>query len=170
MTWVFSATSPVAAALVLAAPALPAQTPATTSEPPAVVVGARVRLWERAAAGLAIPIVGDLTRVTPDTVALRPDGLQSTVGVERPHVVRIELSGGPGTASRSASAWKGAAIGGLGGAILGIIAGDISRHNAARFGAYGAVGGALIGAGAGAARPGEVWHPAVLAPAVPAGK
>lgn len=59
----------------------------------------------------------------------------------------------------------GGAIGALGGGILGIIAGNLSRSNAARLGIYSAIGGAGVGAVAGAAMPGEAWRRA----AVPAG-
>jgi hypothetical protein len=133
-----------------------------TAHVPTVRVGTRVRVWERAARDLSIPLTGSLTRITADTIAIRPDGLATPVAVARPAVTHLELSTGPHSGSRSSAAGVGAAIGGLGGGILGIIIGNLSRNNAARLGIYGAIAGAGAGAGIGASLPGEGWRPAVL--------
>jgi len=154
------------AALALAGicSALDAQAP-DTAQPPVAVAGMRVRLWEQAARDLSMPVVGNLASIRPDSVDIRPDGSETAIAVPRAAVTRVETSLGPHSASRSSAAWMGAAVGGLGGAILGVIAGNISRHNAAKLG----IGGALVGAGGGAAIganwPGEAWRRATLPPA-----
>ena len=134
-----------------------------------MAVGTRVRLWEQAARDLSLPVVGTLSRITSDTIDIRANGSDSPRGVPRQLVTRVEISLGPHSGSRSASAWMGAAIGGLGAGILGIIAGNLSRSNAARLGLVGAIGGAGVGAAIGASQPGESWRRAVLPPASPAG-
>ena len=125
-------------------------------------MGAHVRLWELAARDLSIPVVGRLTRLTPDSVDIQPDGNDATIGVARPAVTRIETSEGPHTKSRTTAAVMGAVIGALGGGVLGVIAGNMNRSNAARLGIYAGVAGAGIGAVVGASAPGEAWHRATL--------
>jgi len=141
--------------------ALGAQAP-DTAQPPVVLVGTRVRLWEQAARDLSIPVVGSLARITSDSIDIRPDGSGVPLAVPRPAVTRVESSLGPHSASRTSGAWMGAAIGGLGGGILGIIAGNITRRNAAAFGIFAGIGGAGAGAAAGASWPGEAWRRATL--------
>jgi hypothetical protein len=162
-------------ATVGAAPALPAAWPLPTStdarssvraadstREPFVAIGTRIRVWELAAHDLSIPVVGRLARVTSDSVDIRPDGDESPLAVPRPRITRVESSLGPHSGSRSTTALTGAAIGALGGGILGIIAGNLSRSNAARLGIYSGIGGAGAGAVAGAAMPGEAWRGATL--------
>jgi hypothetical protein len=122
----------------------------------------RIRLWELAAHDLSVPVVGRLARVTSDSIDIRPDGEQSPLAVPRPAITRVESSLGRHSASRSTTALMGAAIGALGAGIVGIIAGNLSRSNAARLGIYSAIGGAGVGAAAGAALPGEAWKRATL--------
>jgi hypothetical protein len=129
---------------------------------PPVAVGTRIRLWELAAHDLSIPVVGRLARVTTDSIDIRPDGDPSPVAVPRPLITRVESSAGPHAGSRSTTALMGAAIGALGGGILGIIAGNLSRSNAARLGIYSGLAGAGVGAAAGAAVPGDAWKRATL--------
>ncbi len=127
-----------------------------------VLVGARVRLWELAARDLSIPVVGRLTRLTADSVDILPDGNDATIGVARPAVTRIETSDGPHTKPRGTAAVMGAVIGALGGGVVGVIAGNMNRSNAARLGIYAGLAGAGIGAVVGASAPGEAWHRATL--------
>lgn len=141
--------------------ALEAQAPDTT-QPPIVLVGTRVRLWERAARDLSLPVVGSLARVTPDSIDIRPDGSGAPVALPRPAVTRVESSLGPHSGSRSTGAWMGAVIGGLGGGILGIIAGNLTRRNAAKLGIFAGIGGAGVGAAIGASWPSEAWRRATL--------
>ncbi len=129
---------------------------------PPVAVGTRIRLWELAAHDLSIPVVGRLARVTTDSVDIRPDGDPSPLAISRPLITRVESSTGPHARSRSTTALMGAAIGALGGGILGIIAGNLSRSNAARLGIYSGLAGAGVGAAAGAALPGDAWKRATL--------
>jgi hypothetical protein len=127
-----------------------------------VLVGARVRLWELAARDLSVPVVGRLTRLTADSIDIQPDGNDATIVVARPAVTRVETSEGPHTRSRTTAAVMGAVIGALGGGVLGVIAGNMNRSNAARLGIYAGVAGAGIGAVVGASAPGEAWHRATL--------
>ena len=136
--------------------------PAPSEGSGVVLVGARVRLWQLAARDLSIPIVGHLTRITPDSVDIRPDGNDLAVGVARPAVTRIETSVGPQSRSRTTGAVLGAVIGAIGGGVIGVIAGTMSRSNAARLGIYTGAAGAGIGAVAGALTPGEAWRRATL--------
>ena len=155
-------------ACLLSAGAVAAQSPGLAPAQSVVLMGTRVRLWERAAASFSIPVVGTLAGLTADTVSVRPDGRTAIIGIARPLVTHVESSAGPGTGVRTTAAWHGAIMGGLAGAILGIVVGDMSRHNAAKLGLYGAVGGALGGAVIGATRPGDAWHDAALPPPRPA--
>lgn len=141
--------------------ALGAQAPDST-QGPLVAVGTRLRVWQLAAHDLSIPVVGRLARVTADSVDIRPDGDHLALAVSRPLITRVESSVGPHSGSRSRTALMGAAIGALGGGILGIIAGNLSRSNAARLGIYSGLAGAGIGAAAGAAAPGDTWQRATL--------
>jgi hypothetical protein len=159
-----------AIAVALALWALPhaagAQSPAAapdTAGPP-IAVGTRVRLWEHVAPDLSVPVSGTLVRLTPDTVAVRPDGLATPVAVPRPIIARVERSGGPGTGSVATAAAKGAIVGAIGGAVLGAILGDLTKRNAAKIAIVGFGVGGGIGAGLGAARPGEAWQRAALPP------
>ena len=145
-----------------------AQTP-DTSHVTVVALGARVRLWERAATDLDFPVVGSVTRITGDSVGIQPDGGMSPSAISRLAVTHIESSAGPRTASRGSAAWKAAIIGGLGGGVLGVIVGNLTRRNAARYGLYAAGVGAAAGAGVGANWPGEAWQTARL-PAADGGR
>jgi hypothetical protein len=109
-----------------------------------------------------MPVVGTLTRLTADTVSIRPDRRAAPIAVARPLVVHVESSEGMGTGRRGPAAWRGAAIAGLAGGLLGIIVGDMSKRNAPKLGFYGAIGGGLGGAVVGASLPGEAWHDATL--------
>jgi hypothetical protein len=133
-----------------------------TSRVLVVALGARVRLWERAAADLSLPVVGSVTRITKDSVGIEPDGGASAAAFSRLAVTHIEFSAGPRTGSRGSAAWKAAIIGGLGGGVLGVIVGNLTRRNAARYGLYAAGVGAAGGAAVGASWPGEAWTPAQL--------
>jgi hypothetical protein len=157
----------VALALADAAAAQSLVRPDTTALP--VAVGARVRLWDRVASDLSVPVTGTLARLTPDTVAVRPDGLAAPVAFPRPAITRVERSGGAGTGPAAAAAWKGAIAGAIGGAVLGVIFGDLTKRNAAKIAVAGFVVGGGLGAGFGAARPGEAWQRATLPSADAAG-
>jgi hypothetical protein len=158
----------VGMACLLSAGGVAAQSPGPAPAQSAVLMGTRVRVWERAAASFSIPVVGTLAGLTADTVSIRPDGGAAIVGIARPLVTHVESSAGPGTGGRTTGAWHGAIMGGLAGAILGIVVGDMSRHNAVKLGSYGAIGGALGGAAIGATRPGDAWQDAALPPPRPA--
>jgi hypothetical protein len=136
--------------------------PAASDSSGVVVVGSRVRVWELAARDLSVPVVGRLARITADSVDIRPEGNDLAVGIARPAVTRVETSQGPHTRPRTTSALMGAVIGALGGGVLGVIAGNMSRGNAARLGVYSGIAGAGIGAAAGALNPGEAWRRATL--------
>jgi hypothetical protein len=133
--------------------------PSTRTELLALSPGTRVRLWERAGGNLNIPVAGEFKGLSADTVHLVPAGLATARGIPERDVLRVETSAGPRSAPRLPAAGKGALAGGIGGAILGIIAGNISKRNSAKLGiagfGVGAVGGGIVGS----QLPGELWTP-----------
>src|SRR5580693_5023569 len=116
----------VAGSLAIAAGNAAAQSDTTHALGP-VAVGARVRLWERVANGVSIPVTGRVERIAPDSITLAAESVAAPV-------TRVEMSAGPQTGSRGAGALKGGIIGALGGAVLGVIAGNIANRNAPAFG------------------------------------
>lgn len=126
------------------------------------MLGTRARVWQRVASSLAVPVVGRVTRVGADTVALLPDGVSTPVSLSRQAITRVEVSAGPGTGSATNSAIRGAIVGALGGAVLGTIAGNLAKRNAAKLAIAGFGVGGGLGAGVGAALPGEAWRNAPL--------
>jgi hypothetical protein len=151
-------------ALALASVVVQAQQLTSTS-PVMVTTGSRVRMWQEVGASLSVPVVGRVTQLGADTVALQPDGVDQPVGVARSMIKRIESSAGQGSGSRAHSAWTGAIIGALGGAVLGVIAGNVTNRNAPKFAVAGFGVGGAVGAGIGASIPTEGWLPAELPPA-----
>jgi hypothetical protein len=148
-------------AVMLASVAVEAQQVAPAS-PVMVATGSRVRLWQQVGAGLSVPVVGRITQLGADSVAMQADGLAHPVGVARPRIRRIELSAGEGSGSRAHSVWTGAIVGALGGAVLGVIAGNVANRNAPKFAVAGFGLGGAVGAGLGATAPSEGWLPAEL--------
>jgi len=134
---------------------------ATTPQPAGI--GARVRVWYSAANDLSLPAIGTLTRASRDSIGIQYAPDRAAVGIARQRITHVEVSDGPGTGSRAQSAWIGAGVGGLGGAILGIVVGDITHRNAAKYGTFGFLGLAVGGAAVGANSPGERWSPSTLA-------
>jgi hypothetical protein len=151
-------------ALALASVVVHAQQVASPS-PATVTTGSRVRMWQQVGASLSVPVVGRVTQLGADSVAVQPDGVDHPVGIARSTIKRIESSTGQGSASRAHSAWTGAIIGALGGAALGVIAGNITNRNAPKFAVAGLAVGGAVGAGIGASVPTEGWVPAELPPA-----
>jgi hypothetical protein len=151
-------------ALALSSIVVPAQQVASTS-PVMVTTGSRVRMWQQVGASLSVPVVGRVTQLGADSVAVQPDGVDHPVGIARSTVQRIESSAGQGSGSRAHGALTGAIIGALGGAVLGVIAGNIGNRNAPKFAVAGFGVGGAAGAGIGASVPTEGWLPAQLPPA-----
>ncbi len=133
-----------------------------------VAVGTRVRLWERVASDVSVPVVGRVERIGRDSITLAPEAVATPVELAWPSVSRIDVSAGPQTGSRSAGALKGGIIGALGGAVAGVILGNMANRNAPKFAVVGFVLGGGAGAGIGAYTPGERWQPATTAAAAPA--
>ena len=156
-------TAHLASAVIVAPPlvvnAQPAENAAHAAVFSADLLGKRVRLWAREAPDLSAPITGELTALRADSVGIIPSGRTRALLVPRSDVTRIETSAGPATGSRAAAAGKGAIIGLLGGGILGVIAGNLTKHNAAKLGAAAGLAGAGVGAAAGAMWIGERWEP-----------
>lgn len=125
-----------------------------------VVVGTRVRLWERVAGDISVPVIGRVERIARDSITLAPEAVAAPVELAWPSVSRVEVSAGPQTGSRSAGALKGGIIGALGGAVAGAILGNMANRNAPKFAIAGLVLGGGAGAAIGAYTPGERWQPA----------
>ena len=148
------------AILVVMVCLLPAQLRAQA--PPAMDVGARVRVWTPEMR----KVTGRVEALTSDALALLPDGQTASVSMPVATLIRIEIS--HGLLSRKTSAWKrakwGAVIGAVPGAVsLGLqheqVGGGSSAAKAAALGAWsGGLFGGLIGAAFGAAHPGENWE------------
>jgi hypothetical protein len=153
----------VAGSLAIAAGNAAAQSDTTHALGP-VAVGARVRLWERVASGVSIPVTGRVERIAPDSITLAAESVAAPVTLAWPAVTRVEMSAGPQTGSRGAGALKGGIIGALGGAVLGVIAGNIANRNAPAFGVVGFAIGGAGGAAIGAYTPGERWQPVTPPP------
>jgi hypothetical protein len=145
--------------LTLAAGTVAAQTDTTPPAGP-VIVGTRVRVWQRVASDVSMPVVGRVAHITSDSIALYAEGLTTPVALAWPSVARVEVSAGPRTESRTTGAARGGIIGALGGAVLGVVLGNMANRNAPKFGVVGVVVGGGIGAGIGAYTPGERWQPA----------
>lgn len=157
----------VVGGLIVLAAGAGAQSDSATLRGP-VVAGTRVRVWQRVASSVSVPIVGRVAQTTPDSIALHTEGVITPVALAWPAVERIEVSAGPLTGSRARGALIGGIIGAVGGAVFGAVLGNIANHNAARYAAVGFVGGGGIGAGVGAYIPGEQWQPATM-PSRPSG-
>ena len=156
----------IASGLVMTASSAAAQSDTTPALGP-VAVGTRVRLWERVASDVSVPVIGRVERIARDSIMLAPEAVATPVEVAWPAVSRIEVSAGPRTGSRSLGALKGGIIGALGGAVAGAILGNMANRNAPTFAIAGFVLGGGAGAGIGAYAPGERWQP-VTATAAPA--
>jgi hypothetical protein len=153
----------IAGSLAIAAGNAAAQRDTTRAVGP-VAVGARVRLWERVASDVSIPVTGRVERLAHDSITLAAESVATPVTLAWPAVTRIEMSAGPQTGSRAGGALKGGIIGALGGAVLGVIAGNIANRNAPAFGVVGFVIGGAGGAAIGAYTPGERWQPVTPPP------
>ena len=149
----------IATGLAMSAGRAAAQSDTTPALGP-VVVGTRVRLWERVASDVSVPVIGRVERIARDSITLAPEAVTTPVELAWPSVSRIEVSVGPQTGSRSAGALKGGIIGALGGAVAGAILGNMASRNAPKFAVAGFVLGGGAGAGIGAYMPGERWQPA----------
>ncbi len=149
----------IASGLAMAAGSAAAQSDTTPALGP-VVVGTRVRLWERVASNVSVPMVGRVERIARDSITLVPEAVTTPVELAWPSVSRIEVSVGPQTGSRSAGALTGGIIGALGGAVAGAILGNMANRNAPKFAIAGFLLGGGAGAGIGAYMPGERWQPA----------
>jgi hypothetical protein len=130
-----------------------------------VAAGTRVRLWERVASDVSVPVIGRVERVARDSITLIPEAVAAPVELAWPSVSRTEVSAGPQTGSRAAGALTGGIIGALGGAVAGAILGNMANRNAPKFAIAGLVIGGGGGAGIGAYSPGERWQPAAAAAA-----
>jgi hypothetical protein len=157
----------IASGLAMTAGSAAAQSDTTPALGP-VAAGTRVRLWERVASDVSVPVIGRVTRIGRDSITLAPESLAIPVELAWPSVARIEVSAGPQTGSRSAGALRGGIIGALGGAVAGVILGNMANGNAPKFAVAGFVLGGGAGAGIGAYTPGERWQPATSTTAVPA--
>jgi len=139
---------------------LPVQLPAQA--PPAIDVGARIRVWTSDMR----KVTGRVEASTSDTLVLQPDRETASVSMPVATLIRIEIS--RGLVSRKYSAWKRAKWGALIGAVPGAISlalqheqvgGGSSVAKAAALGAWsGGLFGGLVGAVVGAAHPGENWE------------
>jgi hypothetical protein len=156
----------IASGLAMTAGSLAAQSDTAPSLGP-VAVGTRVRLWERVASDVSVPVIGRVERIARDSITLAPEAVARPVELAWPSVSRIEVSAGPRTGSRSAGALTGGIIGALGGAVAGVILGNMTNRNAPKFAVAGFVVGGGAGAAIGAYVPGERWQPATTT-AVPA--
>lgn len=131
---------------------------AAQSADSSVRVGARIRVWERITGDPAVITTGHVTGLGPATLSLIPDGNEHAVTMERTNLQRINVSAGPKSGSRVSAAATGAVIGSLTAATAGVIAGDATKHNAAKGGAVGFGLGAVVGGVIGALRPREGWQ------------
>ncbi len=154
----------IASGLIVAAGSAAAQSDTTPALGP-VVVGTRVRVWERVASDVSVPVIGRVERIARDSITLAPAAVATPVGLAWPSVSRIEVSVGPQTGSRSAGALKGGIIGALGGAVAGAILGNMANRNAPKFAIAGLLLGGGAGAGIGAYMPGERWQAVTTAAA-----
>jgi hypothetical protein len=157
--------APVVLALTsgLAVATASAQTPTQRDTAPTlgpIAAGTRVRLWERVASDMSVPVVGRVERIARDSITLAPDAVAAPVELAWPAVSRIEVSAGPMTGSRSLGALRGGIIGALGGAVAGAILGNMANRNAPKFAIVGFAVGGGGGAAIGAYTPGERWQPA----------
>jgi hypothetical protein len=157
----------IASSLTVAASTAAAQTDTTHAAGP-VAVGARVRVWERVASDVSVPVTGRVARIAPDGITIAAESVPSPVELAWPAVTRIEISAGPQTGSRAAGALKGGIIGALGGAVLGAIIGNVANRNAPEFAVAGFFVGGAGGAAVGAYTPGERWQPVTNTPPSPA--
>jgi|SRR5579863_4570863 hypothetical protein len=132
-----------------------------------VAVGTRVRLWERVASDVSVPVIGRVGRIARDSITLAAEAVATPVELAWPSVSRIEVSAGPQTGSRSAGALRGGIIGALGGAVAGVILGNMANRNAPKFAIAGFVIAGGAGAGIGAYAPGERWQPATTTTPAP---
>jgi hypothetical protein len=153
----------IAGSLAIATGTATAQSDTTPALGP-VAVGTRVRLWERVASDVSVPVIGRVERIGHDSITLAPEAVASPVELAWPAVSRIELSAGPGTGSRSFGALKGGIIGALGGAVAGAILGNMSNRDAPKFAIAGFVVGGGGGAAIGAYAAGERWQQAAAPP------
>lgn len=127
---------------------------AAQAQPVDLVPGRRIRVHRRAETTL----VGDLVSLGPDTLTMTTSAAD-TVAVQRAAISRLDLS--TGTKSKAGKgAVNGLLFGGLGGALIGVLAsgsddgefldygpGAWAASGALMFGALGAGVGALIGSG-----------------------
>jgi hypothetical protein len=132
-----------------------------------IKVGERVRLWQRVANDLNTPLKGTVTSLVPDSVGVRPDGIEAPLILPRQSITRVDLSGGPKSGSRVNSTLTGMLVGGLTGAIIGVITGNLTGKNSAKGAYVGGAAGLVIGGGVGYVLPGEAWRPAQLPPLPP---
>jgi hypothetical protein len=156
----------IAGSLAAAAGTAAAQSDTTHPAGP-VAVGARVRIWERVASDISVPVTGRVERLAPDSITLAAESVASPVELAWPAVTRIEISAGPQTGSRAAGALKGGIIGALGGAVVGVIVGNMAHRNAAELAVAGFFVGGDGGAAVGAYTPGERWQPVTNTPLGP---
>ena len=136
--------------------------PLRAQAPPAIDVGARIRVWTSEMG----TVTGRVEASTSETLVVQPDTKTASVSMPVASLSRIEIS--RGLRSRKASAWKrakwGAAIGAVPGALsLALqheqVGGGASVAEAAALGAWsGGLFGGLIGAVVGSAHPGEIWE------------
>lgn len=136
----------------------------TTHTARQVAIGDRVRLWERVASDVSVPVTGHIDRLAPDTITLAAESVRQPLEVPWPAVTRMEISAGPRTGSRAMGALTGGVIGALGGAVLGAIAGNMAHRNAPEIAVIGFVVGGAGGAAVGAYSPGERWDPVTPIP------
>jgi hypothetical protein len=148
----------IASSLTVAASTATAQSD-TTHAAGVVALGARVRIWERVASDISVPVTGRVERLAPDSITLAAESVASPIELAWPAVTRIEISAGPQTGSRAAGALKGGIIGALGGAVLGVIVGNMAHRNAPEAGVAGFFVAGAGGAAIGAYAPGERWQP-----------
>ena len=148
---------------------VPPRSPAATVDTsPSIRIGERVKLWQRVANTLSVPLKGTVTSLLADSVGVRPNGLATPVVLSRQSITGVEISKGPRSGSRLTSTLTGILIGGLSGAALGLIGGNVANKNAAKASYLGAAVGVVVGGGLGYALPGEGWQHAQLPPTAPA--
>jgi len=148
------------ASCALAFAGLSFSSPATAEDTPGIpplAPGVRVRIVAPDVS--AGKVIGTITAVDEESVTLDVPGRGAAVSVPRDKITHLDVSEGP--RSRWINAAFGAAVGALGGAIVGgnhkssLFHGDYSTGEAAT---DGGVLGALVGAAVGALiPPGERW-------------
>jgi hypothetical protein len=129
--------------------------------PDTVRTGIRVRVWVRQRDEAAVDLVGTVRQVGRDSLFLAPSHAPP-LGVPLARIRHVDISDGRRSAMRWKSTLIGAAFGTLAGGVAGVIAGNATKHNAARLGEIGLAGGFVVGGVIGNMLPGENWHAGVL--------